>query len=539
MKRAKRIIGIVCAALLSFAMFVSMTACGNFLEGMTGSDTGNGENQTTKTTKVDFAEAAENFEKRDVKRTDIELKLKAALFIQEKQQQAMGLKDSYDVGSTVLLSRIQNKDKNYMSAKLKLSDTDPEVSGLLDGIIQTVGGLSTYSALLGQNSQETAETVIRYLTTVHHYLTRQVDVSAELGSQNGVYNLKARYNDKEARDHDEVWLAADDSSLLSWLNNTAKLDVTSNELNSYMMKTIFSGLTKQSDYYDKDSANKYVDKKGQSEYKIKVKTDAIVTSSLFSGLLELAGVIDKTSVISKYKNYFSSVQNWFTIDINEVNATVKNDMPLNVNTGVKLDINVDVIEVTAIIDKLFEDGVVDKQSSRRAKSIFNVINTYLCGTDGNKDTIGISIQTDLSEDFITDATKCKLDGSEYADYFLGFDAEVEGRMDMRLLVAGIVEDVESYVDDFLRSLSEKYKDDLENIRRDILEKVSRLKEQGSEVITAEDIKGIIAEVMQKYVVVPPEEEADEESGSGSGNTIDKEKAGQIIDDIINHLGDKN
>ena len=530
--------GMLCVALVTTAMFTCMTACDNLLANVTGGTQDNsGSKGETKTAKVEFSEAAENFEKQNVKRTDIELKLKSELFISTEKQQNLGLKDSYDIGSTLFLTRVQNEEKHYMSAELKLSDTDTEVSGLIDVIINSA---DTFAPYLGKNGKEAAAVLVRYLTSIHHYLTGQVDLSAELGMQNGVYNLKARYNDKEAKDKNDVWFVADDTALIAWLNNATKLEVTSNQLNSYMMKTVFSGLTKK--YYDKDSANKYVDKKGLSEYNIKVKTDEIITSSLYSGLLDLVGVNDKSTIIGKYSDYFSSIQNWFSLDISDVKATVKNSFPMNVQTCVTLDLNINVKEVRSIIDKLNEDGVIDKASAKTAKSIFTIINGYLCGTNGDADKIGVRLQADLNEDFVTDPAKCKLSGAEYGDYFLGLNAEAEGRMDLRNFVAGIVENVDKYVDDYLKTHGDNYKEELAAIRQKIMDKVEELKEQGFETINSEQMERIIEEVMSEYRTEPTEEETPNNNNnpsSGSGNSVNKDTATEYFNDIIDQFGGGN
>ena len=68
------------AILLLIALTVGvLCSCGLFPESE-NTDTG-------KTTKIDFAKAAENYEKKDVKKSSITIKIKGTVYIREDAQQ--------------------------------------------------------------------------------------------------------------------------------------------------------------------------------------------------------------------------------------------------------------------------------------------------------------------------------------------------------------------------------------------------------------------------------------------------------------------
>ncbi len=533
MKNKRRIVSIVCVILVIALAFTCLASC-DALAGLAGSsDTGEG-NTTTKTEKIDLAKAAENFDQKDVKKTRITLKLKGTIFIQETAQGGdANLKSGYNIGTTITLDRIQDKEKMYFGASAKTSDTDVEVGGLIDGLMRSSNKLKNNYALkaLGIDVAGMTDTFEGSMTSLHHYVTGQIDLNAEMGSVNGVYNLKAHYADHEKGDDGDVWLAADDESLLAWLNNTAKLEVSENMLKNYLMKTVFSTLTKENGIYGKDSAGKYLDKNGVAKYKISVKVNDLISDSLVTTLLELIGVKDKAATIQKYTEYFSDVPNWFTLTTQEVDANVKDALPQNIKTGATIDLNVDTQEVCNIIEKLRSDGIIDDMAALLSTYVVNTIQEYLCGTDGNTSTIGLRLTVDFEEKFFYKENDCKLSGDKYADYFIGIGEEVEGRYNLKDYVDGIVLDVDQFISSQLKKITENYGDQMDAIKEEIVSKVAQFISVAGK-ITADQVKSIIAEVLAEYEPIPDETP---ENGETETEEDDTKTTWDKIKDKLNEL----
>ena len=338
MKKGTKIIAMVLVVL--FAV-LSLCACDALL---------NTQKEDSKAAeKINFDQAVKNYENETVKRTDISIILSGTVFVNTEATilKLIKAKEQYSIGSTINIIRAQEKDKLYLKCNLSDSNTDNEVG-----------------SLLGFISPET--------TYLQHYLAGQVDLGAELGIQNGTYNLKAYFDDKESKKAGDVWLVANDDSLSAWLNNNSQLEITENKLNSYLMKTIFTQLDKESIFWGKDNATKYVDKNGHASYDISLKeAKGIVSSVLSSGLLDIIGVTDKSGTIERYEDFFSDVKNWFTVEAEHVNADISNKLPQQITTGLVIDLNIKAEKIRQLIKNLQEDGIIEESSATIANRIVN------------------------------------------------------------------------------------------------------------------------------------------------------------------------
>lgn len=490
----KRMLKIIASMLVTLIALFSLCSCGNFLNSTTTTT----DNNRNKTEKIDFAQAAENYEKRPVKKTDITVKVTATIFTKQEAQSSNHLKETYDIVSALNVTRTQENDRIYIASKIISDGTDDKVSGMIDTIIK---GLK-FSSLTGLNKltgldESFTDIAIRYLTYANHYTTGQIDLGANLGILNGTYNLKAYYNDRESKESDNIWFVADDDSLSAWLNNNAQLEVTENRINTYLMKTVFSQVNDKSSFFEKDNADKYVDKSGKSAYDISFKADAIVSALLSSGFLDLLGVSDKGSSLVRYADYFSDMKSWFTVQAKDMTAIVKDELPQNVKTGFTVDLNIVVPRVKSIIETMYNDAAIDEKSYLVSTGIINLIAGSLCGTQGQTDCIGIRINVDVNEDFSYAAAKCKLTGEEHADYFLPADAEAEGRYDLNDFVLGIILDKSAFIGEYLSKLGDEYAEKIDAIREEIMQKANEFEESG-EQITKEKMLSIIEEIVQKY-----------------------------------------
>ena len=507
MKRMLKAIALILVTLLAL---VSLCSCDNLL-----GSTKTSEDNTNKTTKIDFAQAAENYEKKSVKKTDITVKLKGTIYANPDPDPLPNLpklniiqsKDKYNIGSTITVSRIQENDKIFVSSKVAPSDMSKGIDGLVLAISMALPGLS--KARENPIDESTIETVVRYLTYLNRYASGSIDLGADLGVMNDTYNLKAFYTvyknrfDQEhvVEEADDIWFAANDKTLSAWLNNNAQLEVTGNRINTYLMKTVFSQVTDKSEFFDKDNAKKYVDKNGHSSYDISLKTDIIV-SSFLSGFLDLLGVADKNGALTRYAEYFSEMKQWFTVTAQNVTADVNNDLPQNIKTGFSVELNVLIPQVKEIIQLMYRNGVIDESSSKISTVILNLADHYLLGTKGQDHTIGVQFDVDFNENFSYKPSECKLSDDEYADYFLPIGVEAEGRVDLNDYVIGFIADKGAFVADYLLTLGKEYAEKLDAIREEIMQKATEIEDKEGKITKAQMLS-IAAEVILKYKTDDP------------------------------------
>ena len=496
----KRMLKILASMLVTLATLISLCSCGNFLSPSTSTT----DPDNNKTEKIDFAQAAENYEKKHVKKTNIAVKVTSTIYIKPEKQSAYDLKEAYDIVSALNIARTLENDRIYIATKIVSDGTDEKVSGMIDTIIKGLK-ISSIPGIhqLGGLDDSFKEIAIKYLTYANHYTTGQIDLGANLGIQNGTYNLKAYYNDLESKESNNVWFVANEASLSAWLDNNAQLEVTENRINDCLMKTVFSQINDKSSFFEKDNADKYVDKTGHSAYDIQVKADAILSSLLSSSFLDILGVADKGSSLVRYADYFSDVKTWFTIEGKEVNAVVKDKLPKNVKTGFIVDLNIVVPRVRNIIETMYHDNAIDEKTAQISTGILNLIAASLCGTKGQDDCIGIRLNVDVNEDFSYAAAECVLTDDNHADYFLPPNAEAEGRYDLNDFVLGAIPDKIEFINKYLSGLGDEYADKLDEIRDEIIKRADEFEESG-EKITKEKILSIIEEIIREFKAELPE-----------------------------------
>ncbi len=464
MRKGTKIIAMVLVVL--FAV-LSLCACDALLNTT--------KDDTKKTEKINFDQAVKNYENETVKRTDISVILNGTVFVNKDAAllKLFNAKDQYSIGSTINIVRTQEKNKLYLTSDLTASNTDNEVGTLVSLI-----------------NSETA-----YL---QHYLSGQIELGAELGIQNGTYNLKAHFNDKEAKKAESIWLVANDSSLSAWLNNNSQLEITENKLNSYLMKTIFSQLDKESVFWGKDDATKYVDKNGHASYDISLKeAKGIVSAFLSSGLLDIIGVTDKSGTIERYKDFFSDINNWFTVEAEHVNADISNNLPQKITTGFTIDLNIKAEKIRQLIKKLQDDEIIDESTATISTSLINAIALCLRGTNKQENTIGLKLHVDFEEVFSYDSAKCNLHDDAHRDFFIGPDEDVEGRMNLADYVAGIISNVDEYLEKVLATLKEHYADNIDEIRERIIQKKNEIAEADGQVTVAK-LRAAIESILEDY-----------------------------------------
>ena len=498
----KKSLAIICLIVALLCMTSVFTSCDLLTQ---ATDTAKKKAQDpTGVTKIELSEAVKNYDEKDVKKSEIKLKLKGTVYTQPDpplQDTKIALQESYNIGSTLFIDRTQNEKMSFFETRAIVSDTDEAVMGMIDGILK-----SDFSALkLVKNGEQIAEQLRTYLTSIHHYVTGDIKVGAEMGAKDGVYNFKAHYADDIAKEEAGVWAATDLEALNTWLNNTAQIEVSNDAFSSFLMKSVFTGFNKKdTTLYGKEAADKHVDKNGKSEYDISVKTEALVASSIFDTLIELFGINDKDALMTQYTKYAATISSWFSVKADNVCAEVEGNLPKKISTKCSISLNIQMDEMRELVRGLKADGVIDQTASNTALILLNYVNLYLCGTEGQSDCIGLKLAFDFTENFLYDEKDCKLSDNSHADYFIGLDEKPENRIDLRNYVAGILDNVDKYVADYIASLSPEYAEQLEDIRAEIAEKVQQLKET-SEGITVAQIKEIINEVLKNHPINSPEE----------------------------------
>ncbi len=535
MNKARKTIITLSLVLVSILVLIGLTAC-DMSSILGGAPTGGKEEG--KTAKIEFAEAAGNYDSKNVKKSDITIKLRGTLFVQQSKQ-ASGLKPEYDVGSTITIQRIQNQNKVYASASIQPSDTDSAISGLLDIAARASSSDDNKASFekKGESGIAFQNSLDNTLVVLNHYFINGLKLNAELGYDNGTYNLKAHYDDRESKEDDkeDVWFVADKETLKDWLNEKAKMDVNDNMMNNFLMKTVFSGLKKTSNVFAKDNANNYV-KNGKAQYDILLNSD-FISQTISNTLLDLVGVEDKTAVKGVYESYFSNIQDWISLEMENVCANTNGDLLQDVKTGVVTKINVNSSKVIELLQTLKNDGFITEDAYFNVGYVIRMLQTFFCGTDEQTDRIGLKLSIELNEEFSYNPSECDLSSDKYSDYFIGIDEEVEGRLKLSNVLLGLVEDIDAYITSYLLNLGEKYQDKIDEIKDKINEKVTEATADGSE-LSIPQILRIIQDILREYRQedeMEPTGEGDEELNNSTTDKI-KDIAGNLVDQLLDGVG---
>lgn len=416
--------------LLFISILLCLTVCAlaacNFDFGNSSNSNQSGNSEQTEK-KITFAEAEENYAKKDVKRADSTAYLGVTFYLAPLSSNSEEAFEKHTLSAVADTKRLASEEATYADLNLKPGDeVSDSVIGLLSVVKQALSG-DKNDIIMG-NLDEDVKSALKEMASFVEYmqgfLQEKVDLYARAGRRDGVTNFKAGYayrKTDEETEKGEGWYSVGDDFIKSIFG----FDPATTNFADGLYPAAFFDVTK-----GKDEAPERVDKSGSAAYDVRYNADGIRNFiDLFSEKLWEA--LEGTELGKDGKNAIDGIADKFASWLDEEKsasrfaATVGADkLPKKTRAETALVFNINVNELRSGIIALKNNGVVDEKTADTLNYVLYMLSLYTRGTNGEKGSIGLELNFYAEETYSYAAKDCSVDGID-DDMFISDDEDGE------------------------------------------------------------------------------------------------------------------
>ncbi|MBR1747232.1 MAG: hypothetical protein IJ735_03340 [Clostridia bacterium] len=393
----KNFLRIMCAS-VCVIFLLSLTACFG--------DSGSKVDNRASTVKPAFDEAMKNYDNSTEKKTTY-----AADVILSIYQRYQGAVTPIAAIGEVAVTRVRSQDKIYVETEI---DIDEDSDNRVESLYRTFRNLVTTDYDPSTDN-------------VDLFLSGQTAYRAKLGYTGSVYNLKAGYYQKSGSAVKSVWLATDKESLPHFLKSQGiDLEMTAPEL---LMANALSELGTPQNWSKKDSADKYFDtSKNHFLYAFSLDREKM-QRILFDYLGRLVSAVEGVRPLADYADAYDDVlpylQKWINVGNSSVNADVNyGKYPDAITTDLRVSADIPYNDLCEVLRYFIHDEKDQPDAFDLVSNLMNVLS--VCGTSGQENTIGLSIDVKVREKIAYGKSNAALDKVD-PDLFLPLDENKKDR----------------------------------------------------------------------------------------------------------------
>lgn len=460
----KSLLKIIIFTLLITVITATLSACG-FLNNINNNNgTGNGDSingdgsQNSVEKKPALSAVLDNYSNLEEKGS-----VASTLFKMSFYSDVSGSNETYSLGIKTDLTRKIDDEEIYLGVELEPYQVDDKTVGVFSAIKTTLGLLIETGNDLPQseNARKALTEFIGYIEYINAFLLGKIDLSAELGIQNDDYNLLLNYcyNKDEQKEEKSSWFGVEKEKIRDLLDISQEANLLKT---AYVSGAIFEGLSKNTDIHEKDSASKNTDAKGESKYSI-----SLIKSKVFEMITKYVGnfLFGEEATKDNYDSIYESVSQWITVnEANLLGTSNSDDLPVEISSIFTINVNAPTKDIKKLVTDVFNKGYINEDTTQLINFLTGLLSTYVCGTNGEKNTIGITFEVDIKEtygyknaDYDTDDVNEKL--------FVPLQEKEKDRINVADVLADMIEDLSKYVEVVLEPMSENkyYQDVLQQI----------------------------------------------------------------------------
>lgn len=370
--------------------------------------------------------------------------------------------NEYTFGLKSDLERKDDDEEVYVRTDVEPFKVDDRATGLIAGIKTAIGLMFDTGIGLPESKSVQAKLneAVEYLDYVKAFLLNRIDLEVEIGKKNQDYNVIARYVNSSSSGNisEEVYMGASEEGIQEMLSLSPGAKIF---YDTFITSALFESIAKDTTVHKEDSAKKVYNSDGKAKYDITL-LEGKVFEALKTHVLDLIGLedIDLGEDFNKY------------VDVTKSNMQVqvnKDKLPDSMTTATKLNFNVPVDDITDMICNAHSDGKIDEETTEFVNFLFNLLGKSVCGVNGEKETIGLSIELNTQEVFGYKVSNYDTD-DEDDRLFEDMDEDVEGRFDVKNILDNAVELPVEYLGGFLTLVTDqKVKETLVLNALDLLE----------------------------------------------------------------------
>ena len=230
---------------------------------------------------------------------------------------------------------------------------------------------------------------------------------------------------------------------------------------TFITSALFEDIAKDTTVHKQDSAKKVFNSDGKASYDITLQ-ESKVFDALKNFVLDAIG-LENIELGEDFNKYVTVSKADMEVQVN------KNKLPDFMNTGTKLDLNIPVDDITDMISEAHSDGKIDEETTEFVNFLFNLLGKSVCGVNGEKETIGFTVELNTQEVFGYKVNNYDTD-DEDDRLFEEMDEKVDGRLDIKNILDNAVELPVEYLGEFLTLVTDqKVKETLVVNALDLLE----------------------------------------------------------------------
>lgn len=304
------------------------------------------------------------------------------------------------------LKRTVNDEKIYIDGSLKTDTADEQLVSMYKYI----------QKLVRPGDNHANDPIIQYLEGKTRF-------DAKLGYFEDCYNLKTCYVEENVQPS-VFWGASTNQTVDNLIKHfNLDLDISINE---YLMTSGLLDLSSASEWMSGDKASKYFSTASNKFVYNLIADSQKIYEILFDYVNKIAaafGAEEYVDDLAKFNQVLPYLKKWFSVGPSTLDALVgENGLPDKMATSMQVDLNINLTDLEQVLAILMPDDKVQ---------LMNLINLAyiglgLRGTKGEENTIGLSLNFLLEENFLYDDSSCSLDDVD-ADLFLPIDVENPNR----------------------------------------------------------------------------------------------------------------
>lgn len=378
----------------------------------------NKENNNRKE-KPDLHEVMLAYQAKDQKKSLFEAEFKLTFFQKEGQEIV-----PQSIAQKLTLDRIQNQDKIYIDATLGTSFVSEGFMGYLSAVVSVLSVLSEEEMSLD--------------TEFMRYLRGETHFRGILGYDgNNSYNAKGDYVEKgQTPDYKDsmgnpYWVSIDEVSILNLMYNLGISGDFSPK--DFLMFSTMIDLSPSAEWVRRDDADKFFSDEEEA-FMYAITTYGAKLREL---ILQIAGETEDRmdpdeyqEELERYAQIFPTVMSWISVPDSKVDAKVSKDEDLKqLSSSIRVDLNINVKELTNILSMLIEDIPEINISPVMLGLAIVGMNSILSSSFGQDGIWTIRFELFLNETFSYDSSSIDLSNKDQ-DMFIPNSIDQEGRYEI-------------------------------------------------------------------------------------------------------------
>lgn len=433
-----------------------LCACEMFGGGSTANNNGTG-NENKSEAKPALNTVFASYDKVEEKGSVATMELTFTLYVPLN-----GEINEYTFGVKNKLERKDDDEEVYVRTDIEPFRVDDRATGLISGIKTAIGLMFDTGIGLPESKsvQAKLKEATEYLDYVKAFLLNKIDLGVEIGKKNKDYNVIAKYINSSSSGNisEEVYMGASEEGIQEMLSLSPGAKIF---YDTFITSALFENLAKDTTVHKEDGAKKVFNSDGKAAYDITLKENKVF-DALKNFVLDVMGLedIDLGEDFNKY------------VAVNKADMEVqvnKEKLPDYMNTATRLDVNVPVDDITDMISNAHSDGKIDEETTEFVNFLFNLLGKSVCGVNGEKETIGLTVELNTQEVFGYKVSNYDTD-DEDDRLFEEMDENVDGRLDIKNILDNAVELPVEYLGEFLTLVTDqKVKETLVLNALDLLE----------------------------------------------------------------------